>query len=86
MRRVGFDPASLSPAELQQRLPDVFQAVLSELTATAGQLAMVHKSADQLGRQIPNVGLEREERLSCIDQSSSDPNAVLDSVFPLLGE
>jgi hypothetical protein len=82
----GFDPARLSPAELQQRLPDVFGALLQELSATSRQLVTVQKSADQIGRQVPNPGLEREERIVCIAESSPDPNAVLDNVFPLLGE
>jgi hypothetical protein len=85
LRRLGFDPAELSEDELKQRLPEIIRALTSETVAVAKSAVYVHRRAESFGRQIPNAGLEREERLPEPSPDVDDPNRVLHSIFPMEG-
>lgn len=85
-RRCGFDPAGLSPAQIQERLPRIVAAIEAERQATMRQAIEVQKSAlmaSRFNELIPNEGLVRSEQIE--DNSpavDADPNAVLDSIIP----
>jgi hypothetical protein len=91
-KRLGFDPASLSPSQLENVLPDILEAVYDEAKSIDRQQKAVGAYCYAICETVPNAGIIRDERVSAFPQVHaesgfrSDPNRVFDSAFPFLKE
>lgn len=86
-RRAGFDPAGLSPAQIEDRVPRIIEAIEAERRSTLQNVRVIQKSAmlaQQFNDYIPSPSLTRDEYIDQVStpSGSDDPNAVLESIIP----